>query len=476
MDGEVRLQWEGKREAPRTSPSVSRLCRSEIYGAASDGEASSRLIQGDNLQVMAALREELAGRIDLIYLDPPFFTGQQWQAQATTGDISQALPAYTDDWDGNLGVYLQWMLDRLTVARDLLTEKGSLYVHLNWHVAHYVKILLDEIFGLDRFQNEIIWCYREAINSKRRWNRKHDTILFYTRGSSFTFNYDPVREPYAESHIKKYRMRDEKGPYRLMGRGIEGSPLRSRRDLPTQYELQYPELTYRHYLGTGTLPVDYWKIDIENQASTLRTGYPTQKPEALLERILLASTNSGDLVADFCCGSGTTLAVAEKLGRRWIGCDVGVLAIHTARKRLLEIEGIRGFVVEGVGSAVQAMQPREIQTHALSLCWPSGSTRQPSIRLSSEVAARVDMWAVQWRASQERSPFQEPFQPHWWSVRTRRNPGLEEISAPCPYPWLSEQQGSLCVRVVMTDAAGVTSWSDLELNLLPREKLFGRDP
>jgi site-specific DNA-methyltransferase (adenine-specific)/adenine-specific DNA-methyltransferase len=131
-----------------------------------------------------------------------------------------------------------------------------------------------------------------------------------------------------------------------MGRGIVNSHLRSKRDLAPEMETMFPELTYRHYLGEGTLPVDYWLIDIENQASPRRTGYPTQKPEELLERILLASSSEGDLIADFCCGSGTTLAVAHKLGRRWIGCDVGEQAIEVSRKRLGELGA--GFRVENV--------------------------------------------------------------------------------------------------------------------------------
>jgi len=368
----VRLEWEGRRAAQTMFSPTPVVRRLELYGT--PDSPPNRLIQGDNLAVMAALREDLAGRIALLYLDPPFFTGAEWQARLPArqgragaqlaapspppyeggGEVPNAqrltpnasISAFSDNWGGDLGAYLQWLYDRLTLARELLAETGSLYVHLSWHTAHYAKLLLDEIFGTARFQNEIIWCYREAINSKKRWNRKHDTLLFYSKGERFTFNYEAVREAYAESHIKKYRLRDEKGAYRLMGRGITSSPLRSRRDLPPEYETLYPGLTYRHYLGQGTLPVDYWNIDIENQASRKRTGYPTQKPEALLERILLASSNPGDLVADFCCGSGTTLAVAHRLGRRWIGCDCGELAIQVTRKRLLEAPGGANFVLE----------------------------------------------------------------------------------------------------------------------------------
>jgi site-specific DNA-methyltransferase (adenine-specific)/adenine-specific DNA-methyltransferase len=360
MTSGVTLTWEGKRATP---PDVSPLPVLECLERL--GSDDNRLIYGDNLAIMAALRAELAGKIALIYLDPPFFTGSCFQVSRArkvgvgeagrpvvaspdilagvshsfceqfVEDFTASSAAFSDDWGGELSVYLQWLYDRLAVARDLLAETGCLYLHLGWQTAAYGRLLLDEIFGRERFQNEIAWCYREAINSKKRWNRKHDTILFYTRSGRFVFHCDAAREPYRESHLRKYRHCDENGPYRLMGRGIAGSPLRSKRDLPPEYEERYPGLTFRHYLGKGTLPVDYWQIDIENQASPKRTGYPTQKPEALLERILRASSSPGDLVADFCCGSGTTLAVASRLGRRWIGADSSAVALAITRRRLL---------------------------------------------------------------------------------------------------------------------------------------------
>ena len=329
MSGEVRVSWEGKR--PAAVPDIApRLTRVDDKASASGDAWHDKLIQGDNLAVMAALLPELAGKFSVIYLDPPFFTGKQWKSRA---DIAEET-GFSDDWTGGLSAYLQWLLDRLGVAHALLAPDGCLYLHLSWHSVHYAKLLLDEIFGVEHFQNEIVWCYREAINSRKRWNRKHDTLLFYSRGEHFTFNYDTVREPYSDTTLKKFRSRDDKGPYRLMGRGITDSPLRSKRDLAPEMETLFPELTYRHYLGEGTLPVDYWYIDIENQASKSRTGYPTQKPEALLERILLASSNPGDLIGDFCCGSGTTLAVAHRTGRRWVGCDAGKYAVDTSRVRL----------------------------------------------------------------------------------------------------------------------------------------------
>jgi len=352
MTDDVRLTWHGKRTEtlPDSAPT---LQIAESIGNTDPASSPNRLISGDNLLAMAAVLPECEGKFDLIYLDPPFFTGKDWHSRELAAPIEnrkskienspaiqnpkskiQNPAAFTDDWEGGLSVYLQWLYDRLSLAHRLITDTGCLYLHLSWHSVHYAKLLLDEIFGVERFQNEIVWCYREAINSRKRWNRKHDTILFYSKSENFTFNCDTAREPYSESTLSKFRSRDEKGPYRLMGRGITDSPLRSKRDLAPEMETLFPELTYRHYLGDGTLPVDYWLIDIENQASKARTGYPTQKPEALLERILLASTNEGDLVGDFCCGSGTTLAVADRLNRHWIGCDSGTSAIETSRDRL----------------------------------------------------------------------------------------------------------------------------------------------
>ena len=305
---------------------------------------------------------------------------------------------------------MQWLYDRLALCRTLLRDDGALYLHLNGQAVHYAKLLLDEIFGAARFQNEIVWCYREAINAKKRWNRKHDTLLFYSKGAAFTFNADAVRTPYSESSVKKYRHQDEKGAYRLMGRGITDSPLRSQRDLPPAMERDYPELTYRHYLGAGTLPVDWWPIDIENQASPLRTGYPTQKPEALLERIILASSNPGDLVGDFCCGSGTTLAVAQRLNRRWIGCDASGLAIHVTRKRLLAMSE-RDFSVEQVADA--SISETKVPSNAFRLLSAKDGVR---VQMDAGFAEEVDVWGVQWQADAAQH---DPFCPHWWSVRQR---------------------------------------------------------
>jgi site-specific DNA-methyltransferase (adenine-specific)/adenine-specific DNA-methyltransferase len=451
------MAWPGRRPVSKPDVSETTLAVSEVYGASEASDPACRLIQGDNLEVMAALEPEYAGRFALIYLDPPFFTGAEWAARrGATGQIA----AFSDSWDGDLGAYLQWILERVTLARELLADDGCLYMHLSWHVAHYVKVLLDEVFGVERFQNEIVWCYREAINSRKRWNRKHDTLLFYSKGADFTFNPDAVLTPYSESSVRKFRQRDERGPYRLMGRGIEGSPLRSKRDLAPEMETQFPDLTYRHYLGEGTLPVDYWLIDIENQASHARTGYPTQKPEALLERILLASSNEGDLIGDFCCGSGTTLAVAQRLGRRWVGCDTGALAIHTCRKRLLECPvaphvSIERLMDEGPGRNETSLAMREsaedCRDAASSIMWVSGPEGS-RVRLNEAAIVTADMWAVEWvRAPADPATVKSaPFRPDWWSGRSRRKADVAHESD----LWTVEDGALWGARVALYDAAG----------------------
>ena len=336
--------------------------RAEAQGYLFDEEKAhrddfrNRLIWGDNKLVMASLLSEFKGAIDLIYIDPPFDVGADFTMKIAIGDEKESTVkapsiiediAYKDMWGKGVNSYLHTMYERFSCMKELLSETGTIYVHLDWRMNSSVRLLLDEIFGKGAvigknalgFCNEIIWIYREAINQKTHWNRKHDTILMYTKSDRKTFNYKKVLQPLSESTIKKYKYVDKNGErYRLMGKNIKGSPIKSARDVKSEWEKTHPELTFRHYMKEGTLPVDYWDINIINQAAHERLDYPTQKPESLLERIILASSNEGDIVADFFCGSGTTLAVAEKLGRKWIGSDLGRFAIHTARKRLIGVQ------------------------------------------------------------------------------------------------------------------------------------------
>jgi site-specific DNA-methyltransferase (adenine-specific)/adenine-specific DNA-methyltransferase len=317
-------------------------------GTLFENSDSGRLILGDVRELLPTLLAGIGPSVDLIYIDPPFCAGRDFEsrpAPRSRGAGTREI-AYVDRWEGGLDGYLQWLSDTFTLLRDLLAPDGSLYVHLDWRASHYARAILDELFGADCFQNEIAWLYREAINSRKRWNRKHDTILLYTRDSdSFCFNADTVLQPHAASTVAKYRSEDDRGRYRLMGRGITGSPIRSARDVAQEWERTHPDLVYRQYLRNGTYPVDYLKVDIVNQASRERLGYPTQKPEALIEKLILASSDPGDLVLDCFCGSGTTPAVAARLGRRWIGADSSRLAIETSRTRLAALNA-GSFVVQ----------------------------------------------------------------------------------------------------------------------------------
>ena len=332
----------------------------------------NKLIWGDNLLVMGSLLEKFAGKIDLIYIDPPFATGADFKAKFKIGDsgirvakmgekpdIEKAATAieekvYRDTWGKGLDTYLGMIYERLFLARDLLSENGSLYLHLDPTVSHYIKSLLDEVLGLENFKNEVIWCYKERERVLDYYNPKHDVILFYSRANSSlrTFNWKAACEEYSDVTIAKFKYVDEKGRrYQIRGTNTQGSPVRAADGLNPEHEKKHPGLTYRDYLDDrpGVAPRDWWTIPIINKAADERLDYATQKPEALLERIINVSSNEGDLVADFFCGSGTTLAVAEKLGRRWIGCDLGRFAIHTTRKRLLGIENCKPFEILNLG-------------------------------------------------------------------------------------------------------------------------------
>lgn len=315
---------------------------------------------------MPSLLPEFAGKVNLIYIDPPFNVGADFTFTATIADNPESeedetinftkqpsiieQKAYRDTWGKGLDSYMQWFYETALLLKELLADDGSIYVHLDWHVCHYAKAILDEVFGYENFRNNVVWCYKTRQFSRKYWNRKHDDILFYSKSDKWTFNWESVMSPLSESTIKKYKLIDEQGRrYRLNGRGITGSPIRSAKDVDAKWEKTNPELVVRDYLREGYPPEDWWLIDIVNQVANERVEYSTQKPEALLERIIKASSNEGDLVLDCFCGSGTTAAVAEKLNRRWITCDLGRFAIHTARKRFLGIENVKPFIVQNLG-------------------------------------------------------------------------------------------------------------------------------
>jgi len=338
----------------------------------------NKLIWGDNLLVMGSLLEKFAGKIDLIYIDPPFEVGADFTFSTQVGDgpmqvsKQQSLieeKAYRDTWGKGTESYLSMIYPRLALARELLAETGNIFVHCDWRLQAQLRITLDELFGTDCFRNEIIWK-KNSLGAKGRatqFPRNQDVILYYSRSSSgynFKRQFKDVREP-----ITRNRAGREKYPFNAKcdteGRYYWTSPPGDYTD-ESITRLEHEGRIER--TGSGRVRVKYWlkregdylvntrtvddvwdDINMVFRSSDPRTGYPTQKPEALLCRILAAASEPGGLVFDFFCGSGTTLAVAEKLGRRWIGCDLGRWAIHVARKRLLGIEGCKPFEVLNLG-------------------------------------------------------------------------------------------------------------------------------
>jgi adenine specific DNA methylase Mod len=264
----------------------------------------NRLILGDNLRVMNALLPEYEGKINLIYADPPFFTNKGYAARIGRGEDSrrpenwQLAEGYHDEWS-DMGSYLDMLYPRLTLMYKLLSPSGSLYLHLDWHANSYARLLLDEIFGYENLRNEIIWTYHGPSPIRSAFNRKHDMILFYSKSNQYTFNVDQVRVPYSENTVVTFKSSKKAG----FGKTPD--------------------------LERGKVPEDWWYFPVVARLHNERTGYPTQKPESLMERIILASSNPGDWVADFFGGAGTTAAVASRLNRQFISSDTQPRALHT---------------------------------------------------------------------------------------------------------------------------------------------------
>jgi adenine specific DNA methylase Mod len=320
--------------------------------ASYDKEWRNRLIWGDKKYVLPSLLPEFAGKVNLIYIDPPFNVGADFSFTATIADnpdtdedetmqfIKQPniieQKAYRDTWGKGLDSYMQWFYETVLLLKELLTDDGSIYVHLDWHVGHYAKTILDEVFGYDNFQREIIWSIETASGFKSQannWIRSHDTILYYSKGTDFNFNKQFLELDLRT--IKRYDKTDEQGKKYKIYYNTDGSERKV-------------------FLDTSKgRPVSSVWDDIIGFQTVNNTGeylsYPTQKPEALLDRIIKASSKEGDVILDCFCGSGTTATVAEKLNRRWITCDLGRFPIHTARKRFLGIENIKPFVVQNLG-------------------------------------------------------------------------------------------------------------------------------
>ncbi|MCX7111789.1 MAG: site-specific DNA-methyltransferase [Proteobacteria bacterium] len=287
---------------------------------------TNKLIWGDNKLILSSLkngplREEIEsqGGIKLIYIDPPFDVGADFSMDIEIGgDSFTKKPsileeiAYRDTWGRGADSFISMIYERLVLMRDLLAEDGSIYVHCDWRVNSYIRLAMDEIFGKERLKNEIAWWYITTPAPKNNFAKQHDTLLFYSKNEELIFNRDDVRIPYSEETLSK-----------KASRRVFHQSNKSYQQIPNQL---------------GKVCPDVWEIPFINPFAHERIDYPTQKPSTLLERIIKASSNEGDLIADFFCGSGTTAAVAEKLGRKWITTDLGKFAIHTTRKRLIGVQ------------------------------------------------------------------------------------------------------------------------------------------
>jgi DNA modification methylase len=313
----------GRRAWEEAAPAAFRV--TELCGAEGGDLPQNSLLRADNLgAVKCCAQRGQTGAFDLIYADPPFFSranyGAEIKLKSADGRTLPALrqAAYSDAWGGNMESYLRMLVPRFFGMRELLSRRGCLWVHLDHHAVHYVKILLDAIFGGENFVNEVIWHYKSGGVSKRRFARKHDSLLFYAKTKEYYFkaqqekSYNRGLKPYRFKGVKEYR--DEMGWYTLVNMK------------------------------------DVWQIDMVGRTSAERTGYVTQKPEALLARILESCTEEGALCADFFGGAGTLAAAAERMGRRWLLCDSGRLAAINAQKRMLGLGAAFTVLTETAGA------------------------------------------------------------------------------------------------------------------------------
>jgi len=311
-------------------------------------ESPNRLIWGDNLLVMQALLAQgYEGQIDLIYIDPPFNTGEDFNFcdEVKIGDsiYEKELPvnerlAYTDTWSRGLDSFLDMIFPRLQLMNKLLSETGSIYVHCDWRVNSHLRVILDEIFGRDQFNNEICWHYSGWNKKlKRSFERRHDSILFYSKNGNPRFNsfFQPWASKDEYVKVRKQKVHtDEDGREYVLSDAGGGKHIRRYLD---------------EVMVEGVVVDDVWDLDKINNSSKESIGYPTQKPESLLKMIVNASSNEGDLIADFFCGSGTTGAVAEKNNRRWILSDLSKTSIQVTRSRLVN-QNSTPFVIENLGN------------------------------------------------------------------------------------------------------------------------------
>lgn len=338
--GRPMLQWAGKR--PFTSTQFFPAQEKERHGDEVDGWMN-RIYWGDNLQVMSHLLKEFRGKINLIYIDPPFDSKADYKkkielrGKKVENDHSNFEDKqYTDIWTND--EYLQFMYERLVLCRELLSETGSIFLHCDWHKSHLLRCMMDEVFGIENFRNEIIWENQGAwVNSDRWFPRRHNNIMFYSKTNKYEFNV--LNDDDVNNRINFNRWYDFIKDNRIYA---DNAPYHDSRfaTYVKNFESKYKrEPTGKDVIidFKGTVLGSVWYIKVVDPKSPENLEYPTQKPEALLERIIKASSNPGDIVFDCFMGSGTTQAVAMKLGRKFIGADINLGAIQTTTKRLIHV-------------------------------------------------------------------------------------------------------------------------------------------
>jgi DNA modification methylase len=353
---EMELVWSGKSDVvqnvvlpfqsieqidePRVDTSATQtLFDFDFDSGRQSGGWSNKLIWGDNRLILSSLAKgpmrqaiEEAGGLKLVYIDPPFDVGYDFSIDINVGDESLSKEpsvieqfAYRDTWGRGTDSFASMIYDRLQLIHDLLSADGSVYVHVDYRTSAIIKMLMDEVFGSANFRGWLVWSIGTGAKGRQQWSNQHNDILVYSKGEAFTFNTeDPLlREPFADLSTSMHFNKTDESGRKYRERVVNGK-------------------SYIYYADEGKMVGSVWS-DISSMAANSpilkeSVGYPTQKPEKLLERIIAASSNPGDLVADFFVGSGTTLAVAEKLGRKWLGADLGRFAIHTSRKRLIGVQ------------------------------------------------------------------------------------------------------------------------------------------
>jgi DNA modification methylase len=396
---------------------VPKLVTKELAGEAGAGLFRGKLIQGDNREVMRALLPSFAGSVDLVYIDPPFGTGGSFALTERAAGDGEEVAAYGDRFRLGLGEYLSTMLQQIALMRALLSERGTIFVHCDWHVSHYMRCILDEVFGRSCFKNEIVWRYRRWPAKTRAFQRMHDVLFWYGKADDDRHAWTPSFEPLAASTLATW------------GTKRQIADFSSGRRKPSQTDETSP----------GAPMSDVWDIGIIAPIARERVGYPTQKPEALLRRVIASATRPGDLVADFFAGSGTTLVVAEKLGRRWLGCDSGRAAIHATRKRLLEVPSASFEILAAENAELYAGDGPDVDV-ALS---PTGRSNAVELRLGGPGADAVDYWAIDW--NHDGNVFR-----HGWCASRRR--ASERVALTAQHAYATAERRAIAVQVL--DAGG----------------------